>query len=329
MYRDITRQLIPGIAFLGLLAVGAAFIAPWVPGINTLLVAVGFGVLVANTVGLPSWAAPGVSRHKLLLEVGIVLLGARLTVSQLVSAGPTIIVLAVFAVTFGIIVIEVFSRVVNLSKRTGSLLAAGSSVCGVSAVVAVAGGIEADESDIAYAVATILLFDALTLVAFPIAGDLLNLSSRVFGVWAGLSMFSTGPVAAAGFAHSPAAGEWATITKLVRNSLIGVVVIGYSIYYTRSRTSNLSVGTLWTKFPKFIIGFVTVAVVVNLAGAPQAQVDTLGMLSDWLFTLAFVGLGFEMQLREFRNTGMTPVAVVLAYLVVMSLVSLVVVTALL
>ncbi|WP_416840369.1 YeiH family protein [Haloferax sp. DFSO52] len=329
MPTDRAHGLLPGFALLGLFALGATVVAPVVPGFNALLIAVGMGAVISNTMGVPSWAESGIGRHKLILEVGIVLLGARLTLAQLVDAGPTIIALATVVVFCGIVLIEAFSHVADLGKRTGSLLAAGSSVCGVSAVVAVAGGIDADESDIAYAVATVLLFDAVTLVAFPLVGETLQLSSQVFGVWAGLSMFSTGPVTAAGFAHSTTAGEWATVTKLVRNSLIGVVVVGYSLYYTRSSTSKVSIATVWRQFPKFIIGFVAVAVLVNLAGAPADTIGMLDSLSEWLFTLAFVGLGFEMQLDEFRNAGLTPVLVVLAYLVVMSIVSLVAVSALL
>jgi uncharacterized integral membrane protein (TIGR00698 family) len=329
MSRTRFRDQLPGLAVLALFAVGATALAPLVPSVTPLLVAVGLGALVANTLGTPEWAAPGIALHKLCLEVGIVLLGARLTLGQLVDTGPTVFVLAVLVVVFAAAVVELLARAANLGSQTGSLLAAGSSVCGVSAVVAVAGGIDADETDIAYAVATILLFDAVTLVAFPVAGDLLGLSDRVFGVWAGLSMFSTGPVAAAGFTYSPVAGEWATVTKLVRNSLIGAVVVAYSLSYSRMRADTVSVTALWTRFPKFVVGFLAVATLVNLAGAPPQQVSTLDTVSDWLFTLAFVGLGFEIRLEELRRTGVAPVVVVFVSLLVVSAVSLVAVVTLL
>jgi uncharacterized integral membrane protein (TIGR00698 family) len=202
----------------------------------------------------------------------------------------------------------------------GSLLAAGSSICGVSAIAAVAPACEARKTQIAHAAATILLFDAVTLVAFPAVGSVLELDPRFYGVWIGLSMFSTGPVAAAGFAHSATAGEWATMTKLARNALIGVVVLGYSLSYTgrSAAATERPVRRIWADFPKFLFGFVTLAVIVNAGLLSDAVVSTLVSASEALFLLAFAGLGFEIRLAEMRETGLIPVGVVGVYLLVVS-----------
>ncbi|MFC7157805.1 YeiH family protein [Halomarina halobia] len=315
---------LPGLVLLGLVALGANLAAAHIPGVSDLILAVAVGALISNLVGTPAWAQAGVDTHKLLLEIGIVLLGARLTLGQVLETGPLVAGLVVVVVAFGVLFIEVLSRTLfDLGERTGSLLAAGSSICGVSAVVAVAGGIDADENEIAYAAATVLLFDAVTLVAFPIAGEGLVLSGRTFGIWVGLSMFSTGPVAAAGFAHSGIAGQWATLTKLVRNSLIGAVVLAYSVYYARSRAERAGIGELWTRFPKFVFGFLAVAALVNLGGATATQVASIDAAADWLFALAFAGLGLEIRLAEMRQVGFAPVLLVLVSLVTVSTLSLV------
>ena len=317
-------EYVPGLLALGGIAVAAKGIAA-MAGINALIVAIACGVLLGNTLGTPAVVAPGIHLHKLLLETGIVLLGAELTFAQVVRAGPTIILLVTCTVAFGLVYLETLARVVfGLREKTGSLLAAGSSICGVSAAVAVAGTIDADEEQIAYAAATILLFDAVTIVVFPVVGDLLGMGGKAFGVWAGLSMFSTGPVAAAGFAHSAVAGQWATITKLVRNAFIGVAALAYSVWYARRRSdtgefaATSRVGYLWAEFPKFLVGFLLVVAIANVGVLSGAQLDSIGRFSDWLFLLAFAGLGFDIRLAEMRATGVRPILVVLVHLVTVS-----------
>lgn len=330
MARQSLRTLAPGLALLAFFALLAHTLADVIPGLNALIVAVALGALVANVVGTPDWAAPGIAVGALLLEVGIVLLGASVSLAEVQASGPLVILLVVLTVAAGVVAVELLARrVFGLSDKMASLLAAGSSICGVSAAAAVAGTIDADGDQLTHVVATVLLFDAVTLLLFPLAGDALALSGKQFGVWAGLSMFSTGPVAAAGFAHSPVAGRWATVTKLTRNSLLGVVAVGYAARYASDGgTSNAKLRQVWTEFPKFLVGFLVVAVVANaglLSSAALASIDTV---ADWLFTLAFVGLGFDIRLSEMRDTGLTPVLVVLVHLVAVSALTLAVVTTL-
>lgn len=322
-----TRDLVPGIVLLVSGALLARAGAAAIPGGNALLLAVPLGAVVANTTGVPSWARPGIELHKLLLETGIVLLGVTLALGEVVQSGPVILLLVLGTVAAGICLVELLARsVFRLSGKTGSLLAAGSSICGVSAVAAVAGSIDAESEEITYVAATVLLFDALTLFLFPVVGRSLGLSGQEFGIWAGLAMFSTGPVTAAGFAHSAVAGQWATLTKLVRNSLIGVVAVGYSLAYT-SGGKEASARNLWSRFPKFLIGFVFVAACANLGVLSASSVASLSSLSDWLFLLAFVGLGFDIRLDRMRSTGAKPVLLVLCYVVAISVTTLVLVTA--
>lgn len=310
-----TVRYLPGFLVLVAIGVSSYAVGQRTP-LSPLVVAVGVGVVLANSVGLPEWAQPGIAVHGLLLETGIVLLGAQLSVAELTDIGPTVVGLAIGVVILGVGYAELLARTIfGLRRRTGSLLAAGASVCGVSAVVAVAGTIDADERDIAYVAATVLLFDAVTLISFPVVGRLLGLSGETFGIWAGLSMFSTGPAAAAGFVYSQAAGQWATVTKLVRNTLIGALVVGYSVVYTRS--SN-DLGEAWDQAPKFIIGFVLVVLLANTGVLTEGHRETVVVISDWLFIFAFAGLGFDISISEMADTGVRPVVLVLVHLLTVS-----------
>ncbi|EMA61853.1 YeiH family protein [Halorubrum kocurii] len=316
---DAARPYLPG---LGLLAAGAVLshlVAGAVDGLQPLVVAVALGALLGNTAGTPDAAKPGVGVDKLFLETGIVLLGAAVVVEEFLAAGPTVLGLVVVAVGGGLLLAEAIARLLfRLDGTTPSLLAAGASICGVSAVVAIGRVLDARGSAITFAAATVLLFDAVTLVAFPIAGEWLGLTGRQFGVWAGVSMFSTGPVAAAGFAHSPEAGQWATVTKLARNSLLGGVAVAYSLAYTARSATDPGVRRLWAEFPKFLLGFLAVAAVANSGLLSPAALESIGRVSDALFTLAFVGLGLSIRLREMREVGGAAVGAVLVHLLAVS-----------
>jgi uncharacterized integral membrane protein (TIGR00698 family) len=306
--RSTLPDAAPGVAFLCLLAGVAVAVGRVVP-LDALVLAVALGVLVGNTVGTPAWARHGADAHKLFLETGIVLLGAQLSVGEVAAGGPRVAALVVATVVVAVALVELLGRrVFALRRRVTALLAAGTSICGVSAVVAVAGAIDADAEDIATVTATVLLFDAVTLVAFPAVGAALGLGAREFGVWAGLSMFSTGPVTAAGFAYDPVAGQWATLTKLTRNALVGVVAVAYSLAFV-SREAT-SVRAIWTRFPKFLLGFAAVSAIASaglLSPSAQASLDSL---STALFAVAFVGLGLDVRADRMRETGATPVLVV-------------------
>lgn len=315
------RRAAPGLTFLSVAAGLSVWVASKLPYVDSLILAIVVGALVANTVGLPDWVSPGVETHSLFLKTGIVLLGTQIAFGQVLERGPIILLLVTVTVCGGVLFVEALSRTVfPIGEKTGSLLAAGSSICGVSAVVAVAGGIDADETDIAYVAATILLFDGLTLVIYPLVGTALALPDQVFGVWAGLSMFSTGPVAAAGFAYSEVAGQWATLTKLIRNSLIGAVVVAYSLYYAAEASEPGATGTsrrdIWIRFPKFLFGFLALMIVANVGVLSSNDIEMLGRLPDWLFLVAFVGLGTEIEISNIRTTGMRPILIVIAYLLV-------------
>lgn len=321
------RRVAPGLGLLVALGLIARAVTAAVGG-SHLLVVIGLGVVVANTVGVPDWAAAGVGSHGLWLEAGIVLMGAGVALGRIADAGPRILAVVGLAVPATLLTVEAFGRgVFDVPEKAGSLLAAGAGICGVSAVAAVAGSIDPDRKQVAYAAATVLLFDAVTLVLYPAVGRLLGLSDVVFGLWAGATMFSTGPVTAAGFAYSRAAGEWAVLAKLTRNALIGAVAVGYALYYGRragtggGEEGGVDARTpryLWETFPKFVLGFLGLMLLGSAGAFTPAQTAALGNASDWLFLVAFAGLGLSIDVRELGETGLRPVLAVLASLAVVS-----------
>jgi len=325
MYNEF-RNILPGLLFLGGI-VGVARLLSVYIDVNHLLFVIIIGFLIGNVAGVPDWAEPGVDTYKLWLEAGIVMMGARLVLGQFVGAGTVVLILVPLFVTASLLYMECVARYFfGLSEKLSSLLASGMSICGVSAVIAVAGGIKAKENEIAYAVATILLFDAITLFTYPLIGVKLGLADQVYGIWAGLTMFSTGPVTAAGFIYSDPAGQWAAITKLARNVFIGFVAISYSLYYARlnvdaERIDN-KIGYVWDQFPKFIVGFVLVMLIASIGFLSGDQIESMKNGYNWAFMVAFAGLGLQINVNDMRATGIRPIITVLLGLVTISTVTL-------
>ncbi|MFP8958351.1 YeiH family protein [Natrialbaceae archaeon A-CW3] len=291
------------------MAVLARIVGMVVP-INHLLGAIVLGAIVGNTVGVHERVAPGVKSYGLWLEIGIVLLGAQLIVGELFRTGPLVVGLVLVVLVFVLSITEFIGRKRGLGIRMRSLLGAGIGICGVSAVVAVAEAVRARQEEIAYAVTTILVFDAVTLVIYPFVGTILDLDAMTFGIWAGLTMFSTGPVAAAGFSHSADAGTWAVVTKLVRNSLLGFVVIWFSIRVSKGQNERGNpVVQIWRSLPKFVIGFFLLSGLASLGVFSTAQRTSLEHASQWAFLIAFVGLGFDLRFSEMKGASITPLVV--------------------
>jgi uncharacterized integral membrane protein (TIGR00698 family) len=327
------RTIAPGVLLLVAVGLAARAVAAVVPVADALVVSLLIGFGLGTVFGVPDWARPGVRTHGRLLETGIVVMGASVALEQVVAAGPTLLLLVVGTVLTTVVAVESIARVaLSIRDESASLLAAGSGVCGVSAVVATAESIRADDAHVGYAAATILLFDAVTLLVYPLVGHALDLSSTVFGIWAGLTMFSTGPVTAAGFAFSETAGRWAVLVKLVRNATIGVAAVGYALVYARLRREGFDAAggprRLWRAFPKFVVGFFVVAAVANLGVLDARSIASLSNASDWAFLFAFAGLGLEIRLHEIRTNGYRPILAVLLALLLVSPLALLVVAAL-
>jgi uncharacterized integral membrane protein (TIGR00698 family) len=307
-------EWVPGLVILGLIALGSALVAGPIQGLNALVLAIAVGALLSNVVGVPAALEPGFGLHSRLLEIGIVLLGASFSFGALTGAGLRVVLLVVVLTAFSLLAVTLGARALGLHSQVAALLAAGASICGGAAVVAAADVLDVEESDITAVAATVLLFDAVTLVAVPVIGTALGLPARQFGVWAGLTMFSTGPVLAAGFVYAPLAGQWAAFTKLICGTLLGGVALGYTVAYADDEEPDL--GLLWTPFPTVLIGFLVVALVANSGLLTAGSLGILTSLTDWVLLLAFAGLGFRFRLSRMRETSTLLVAVTLAYLIV-------------
>jgi len=309
--------LLAGIGFLGKLteqtiaAYGKAHHLA-LPNIEYVLWAILYGLIVSNVAGVPAVFRPGVATYEFWLKAGIVLLGVRFLLGDVLKMGGVSVVFVVIELTISIVLMTLLGRWLKLSPKLTSLLAIGSSICGVSAIIAAKGAIDADDEDASYAIAAILALGAFSLFAFPAIGHLLGLSDHAFGLWAGLAVDNTAEATAAGALYSDAAAKFAVLAKTARNATIGFVVLAYAIYWSRkSQADRVShkAAFLWQKFPKFVLGFLLISALATAGVFAKAQTTDIANLSRWAFLLTFAGVGLQTNLRELRKQGLRPLAV--------------------
>src|SRR5712692_2849652 len=254
------------------------------PNIEYVLWAIVFGLVVSNTVGVPAICERGIDTYEFWLKTGIVLLGVRFLLGDVARLGGVSLV--------SIAVMTALGRYFGLPPKLTSLLSIGASICGVSAIIAAKGAIEADDEDASYAIAAILALGAVSLVVFPLIGHALGMSDHAYGLWVGLAVDNTAEATAAGALYSDAAGKFAVLAKTTRNATIGFVVLAYALYWVR-RGGASEVGDkttfLWQKFPKFVLGFLAISILATLGAFSRAQSTDLANLSRWAFLFSFAG----------------------------------------
>jgi uncharacterized integral membrane protein (TIGR00698 family) len=279
------------------------------PNIEYVLWAIIIGLIIANTVGVPKLFRPGIATYEFFLKLGIVLLGVRFLLGDVLKLGGISLIAVVLELTISIILMTWLGNTFKLTPKLTSLLAIGSSICGVSAIIAAKGAINAKDEDASFAIAAILALGAIGLFAFPLIGHALALSDHAYGLWAGLAIDNTAEATAAGNLWSEQAGKIAVLAKTTRNATIGFVVLGYALYWAakgEAGTIENKAEFLWNKFPKFVLGFILVSLAATLGAFSKEQAADIANLSRWAFLLTFAGVGLSTDFREMRKQGFYP-----------------------
>jgi uncharacterized integral membrane protein (TIGR00698 family) len=313
-------ELIPGLALLA----GIGFLGKFtersiatygkahhlaLPNIEYVLWAIVFGLIISNTVGVPRICQAGVDTYEFWLKLGIVFLGSRFLLGDVLRLGGLSLAFVALELAVSIALMTVLGRWLGLSPKLTSLLAIGSSICGVSAIIAAKGAIEANDEDASYAIASILALGAFSLFAFPAIGHALGMSDHAFGLWAGLAVDNTAEATAAGALYSDVAQRFAVLAKTTRNAMIGFVVLGYAIYWARqAKRAAIShkASFLWQKFPKFVLGFLLISILATAGVFTPRQLTDLANLSRWAFLLTFAGVGLRTNFTAMRKQGLRP-----------------------
>jgi uncharacterized integral membrane protein (TIGR00698 family) len=313
-------RIVPGILLLAVVGYGGKFLEKFLntyakthhwtfPNIEYVLWAIVIGLVLSNLFSLPQIFQPGIATYEFWLKVGIVLLGSRFVLADMLKLGGISLALVVIEISLSLLLMHFLGRVFKLTPKLTSLLAVGSSICGVSAIIAAKGAIDADDEDSTFAISAILALGALALFTFPLIGHSLHLGDTAFGLWSGLGVDNTAEATATGALYSDAAGKVAVLAKTARNAMIGFVVLAYAIYWAKRGQAGVvgnKAAFLWNKFPKFVLGFLLISLLVSLHTFTKDQVLALGNLSRWAFLLTFAGVGLRTNFRVMSKQGLRP-----------------------
>ena len=330
----------PGLA-VALGAAGLAIAAHRVlPGLSPLLAAIILGVLVGNTVGVPTNLAPGIAvASRRLLRLGIVVLGVQLSLRDIVGLGAGMVAVVVAVVAVGIGSTLWLGQLMGVPPMRRLLIACGFSICGAAAVAAVDGVVEAEEEDVATAVALVVAFGTLMIPLSPLLGALVGFDDRDRGLLAGASIHEVAQVVAAGGLIGGGALGVAVVVKLARVLMLApvIAVIGWRRRIAAARAAagvaaglpeghgGADVGGTSRRpplVPLFVIGFLAASLLRTADVLPQAVLHTAPAAQNLLLGAAMFALGCGVHLGRLRQVGLRPVALAAASTVVVSAVAL-------
>ena len=316
----IRKQDIPG---LGLVAVVAAvaFAIESVVKTNTpivlspLVVAVVLGGLISNLGLIPDRCRSGLRfAARSLLRLGLVLLGLQLSFSQVRDLGAPGLLLVVFVVAITFVGTQWLGKKLGLSHGLSLLVATGFSICGASAIAAMRPVSDADDDDMAYAIALVTICGTLAIFLLPAFAEIIGFSGAQFGSWVGASVHDVAQTVATASTGNQEAQHAAIVVKLTRVMLLAPLVAGVSFVRRRKfaksqmvdENATANAAKLPPLVPLFVVGFLVAISLNSLFDIPKAVLSDAKWIEKSLLASALVGLGAGVDARKLRSIGSRP-----------------------
>ncbi|WP_049621644.1 YeiH family protein [Frateuria defendens] len=302
-------QRLPGLA----LAAGLALLAVWLGRLAPLLggpvIGIVLGLAVRNAAAPGAAFAPGIQfAGKQVLQWSIVALGFGLSLGQVAKTGFDSLAVTLVTVTAAFFAAWGLGRLLGVRDKLKLLIGVGTAICGGSAIAAVTPIVKPDEHDTAFAISTIFLFNLAAVLLFPLLGHVLHLSDLGFGLWAGTAINDTSSVVAAGYSYSKQAGDYATIVKLTRATLIIPVCLALAVAVAvRAKKQGAGDFSLWRIFPWFILWFLVASALRTAGLVPAALLPVLHAAAEFLIVMALTAIGLSADLRRMATTGARPI----------------------
>ena len=281
-------------------------------GLEYVLWALIIGLLISNTIGVPVFLKPAI-RTELYIKIGLVLLGSEILFSKILNLGIQGLLLAWGVTPLVLFVMYKYgTSVLKMDKTLTVLMAAATSVCGVSAAIAVAAATKAKKEFLTLTISISLLSTVILLVGLPALIRLVGIDYIVGGAWIGGTVDSTGAVVAAGELLGEQAMEVATVIKLIQNVMIALIAFVIALLWVTKidRTSNDKPGLIqiWYRFPKFILGFVFLSILSSFVVLPlmgemmlTGILKLTGSIRTFLFAIAFLSIGLETDFKTLKT----------------------------
>lgn len=302
-------DILPG-AVLTTGIAATAFLAHRMPGLaalSPLILSIVLGAALHNVVGTPTWAKAGVTFSlRRVLRLGVILLGLQLTAEQVmeVGAGGLLVIAATLVGTF--VFTTWLGRMMGVERKLTQLIAAGTSICGASAVIATNTVTDGSDEDVAYAIACVTIFGSLAMLSYPLLPGLLNLDAHGFGLWAGASIHEIAQVVAAAFQDGTAAGEFGTIAKLSRVTLLAPVVLTLGLLAVRRGGAGAPATAKRPPIPWFVLGFIALIAINSVIVIPAEAKGWTAAATTFLLSMSLAAMGLETDIAKLKAKGAKP-----------------------
>lgn len=293
-------------AAVGLLAL---VLGRWMPIIGGPVFGILLGIAIRNTVGVAPIFAPGLKiASKNVLQWSIIALGFGLSIQQVAQTGMESLSVTFVTICAAFGSAYFLGKWLNIPSKLKILIGVGTAICGASAIAAVTPIIKPEEQETAFAISTIFLFNILAVLTFPLLGHWLNMSDIGFGMWAGTAINDTSSVVAAGYSYSQAAGDYATIVKLTRATLIIPICLALVfIQAWQHKKQGGSSFNLARIFPWFILWFLAASAIRSTGVIPESLNAPIHLVAEFLIVVALTAIGLSSNLRRMITGGMRPV----------------------
>lgn len=302
-----------GIVLSLLIALIASILGNKFPIVGGPVFGIILGIIINNTFNKPKVTLPGIMfTSKKILTWAIVVLGAGLSLTQVLKTGLSSFSVTIFTLSAAFITAYGAGKLLGIPYNLKTLIGVGTAICGGSAIAAVAPIIEADDMDIAYSISTIFLFNIIAVLIFPPIGHLLGFSDKAFGLWAGTAINDTSSVVAAGYAFSNTAGAYATIVKLTRTTMIIPIslIFAFITAYKKKKESkkDSKVNYNFKKiFPWFIIWFLIASLLNTLGIFKGNSITYINILGKFMIVMALSAIGLNTDFKKMIKNGIKPI----------------------
>ncbi len=298
-----------GLALAVVVGICAMVLGRWMPLIGGPVFGILLGIAVRNIIGVGPVFKPGLQfASKQVLQWSIIALGFGLSIQQVAKTGleSLWVTLVTIVVAFGSAYL--LGKWLGIAPKLKTLIGVGTAICGGSAIAAVTPIIKPEDHETAFAISTIFIFNIVAVLTFPLMGHWLGMSDAGFGMWAGTAINDTSSVVAAGYSYSVAAGDYATIVKLTRATLIIPIclVLAFLVAWREKKQgkSNFSLARI---FPWFILWFLVASALRSTGLIPEALHSSLHLLAQFLIVVALTAVGLSSDLRRMAVAGMRPI----------------------
>lgn len=278
------------------------------PVVGAPVIGLVIGVLITVVRRPTARLTPGISfcSHQ-VLQLAVASLGLQLTLSKALAAGAQSLPVLLGTLAICLVAAALVGRMLRVRDSLRTLVGVGTAICGASAIAAVTPLIDAAAADVAYALSTVFVFNAVAVVVFPLLGHALSMSQQAFGLFAGTAINDTSSVVAAGSVYGAEASQHAVVVKLTRTLFIIPICIALALWRGRRRTgSNVQMPRVTRLVPWFLVAFLAASALVSIVTPSTMLRDAFNAVALFLITVALVAIGLTTDFRALRETGPRP-----------------------